>query len=71
MLDDTIANAQGLGVGGALWWNEAESTQKIYVDRQFFASFEEQVSFCGVSCAHETCHEVKAIWTCRTFRRKE
>ena len=35
---------QGLGAGACLWHNEAENTQKIYVDRQFFASYEDQVT---------------------------
>ena len=39
-----IPEAQLLGGGAALWYNEAEATQKIYVDRQFFASFEDQVA---------------------------
>ena len=38
-----LPEAQGLGGGGALWHNEGENTQKIYVDRQFFASYEDQV----------------------------
>ncbi|KAJ8608874.1 hypothetical protein CTAYLR_005261 [Chrysophaeum taylorii] len=42
--EETLPEAQGMGGGAALWWNESESTQKIYVDRQFFVSFEEQVS---------------------------
>ena len=33
-----------MGGGAALWHNEAENTQKIYVDRQFFASYEDQVT---------------------------
>ncbi|KAJ1454525.1 hypothetical protein M885DRAFT_521811 [Pelagophyceae sp. CCMP2097] len=43
VLGEALATAQGLGGGAALWWDESTSTQKIYVDRQFFASFEEQV----------------------------
>lgn len=42
--EETLPRAQGVGGGAALWWNESESRQKIYVDRQFFASFEDQVS---------------------------
>ena len=40
---DALPDAQGMGGGAALWHNEAENTQKIYVDRQFFASYEDQV----------------------------
>ena len=41
---DEIPVAQVLGGGAALWWDESQSSQKIYVDRQFFASFEDQVA---------------------------
>ena len=39
----SLPACQGLGAGACLWHNEAENTQKIYVDRQFFASYEDQV----------------------------
>lgn len=39
-----LPQARGLGAGAALWHDEAANTQKIYVDRQFFASYEDQVS---------------------------
>ena len=38
-----LPKARGLGAGAALWHDEASNTQKIYVDRQFFASYEDQV----------------------------
>ena len=38
-----LPKARGLGAGAALWHDEAANTQKIYVDRQFFASYEDQV----------------------------
>ena len=41
--DCRLPEALGMGGGAALWHNEAENTQKIYVDRQFFASYEDQV----------------------------
>mmetsp|Transcript_7960 Transcript_7960/g.11115 ORF Transcript_7960/g.11115 Transcript_7960/m.11115 type:complete len:251 (-) Transcript_7960:487-1239(-) len=42
--EDEIPVAQLLGGGAALWFDEGESSQKIYVDRQFFASYDEQVA---------------------------